>query len=139
MWPLFSLRPFYAFLASHCAATYAMLIALYFLETPAPQRVRLDAQDLVLLALMPLLSWFMLFEAAAQAHVHGLHAVYAWATYVPTFVLAFTLLWRRRRRPARGYGKCRKCGYDIRATPDRCPECGTETDTGRVPHPRFVR
>jgi hypothetical protein len=63
------------------------------------------------------------------SNLHPFHAI-----WVPHWFLAllFAVLPAVRLRPIirrrRQYraGLCHHCGYDLRATPDRCPECGAQ-------------
>jgi hypothetical protein len=67
-----------------------------------------------------------------QGDWRGTTATYTWIS-IPFWFLALVTapagVWlcqqkyREFFRPTRA-GCCRKCGYDLRATPDRCPECG---------------
>ena len=50
-------------------------------------------------------------------------------------LLALRLIRHRTTHAARcsAMGMCAKCGYDLRATPDRCPECGTVQAKTKIP------
>ena len=68
------------------------------------------------------------------AHTSLAASTYHWQYLVPTWLAAvpFGLGWLVFRHRCSPPGHCRTCGYDLRATPDRCPECGKAAESGGV-------
>lgn len=63
-------------------------------------------------------------------------AVPAWVFFLASALLpiAWLLRWpgRHRARKYRPGGFCASCGYDLRATPNQCPECGAVATSKRA-------
>lgn len=51
-----------------------------------------------------------------------------WALATTFGLWPLSIILRRATQPKRAEGACRNCGYDLRATPERCPECGQVTE-----------
>ena len=65
---------------------------------------------------------------------HSGELLWDYLFFVPTLVFGIILglcrpLHHYRSRKRRKLGLCVKCGYDLRGSEDRCPECGTEFET----------
>jgi hypothetical protein len=59
---------------------------------------------------------------------HGVAVAKYWLFPFALFFWASLIVqWRASKviRKRKRMGCCLTCGYDLRATPDRCPECGT--------------
>jgi hypothetical protein len=96
------------------------------------------------------LLWSGLMSAAAGVYGRwGDQSPAAEATFVDALmlvnvaVLVILIRWdvRRRRRiheaATAPSGLCASCGYDLRATPGRCPECGMATADHRPERDRW--
>lgn len=75
-----------------------------------------------------LLSWralgYGLYDCGRQGESVKQLELPVWLFTVAGLAIAIPSMVRRASKKLRAVQTCARCGYDLRATPDRCPECG---------------
>jgi hypothetical protein len=106
--------------------------SIYLDSRPGPTRVRLTSAKVQSDIYLPGLAgdpahWFAGFAYGPTSSMSDDVAlrVPLWTVVSLSALLPLATLWRSARRRRANRATCRACGYDLRATPDRCPECGT--------------
>jgi hypothetical protein len=97
--------------------SYPHHLYIQFQNTPQPSKIEWGPQ-------IPVRAEYLLVHANT-----GAGSFVLWLPHwLPMLLLSAFPLWRivekRRQRKAARKGLCLHCGYDLRSSPDRCPECG---------------
>jgi hypothetical protein len=118
------------FLLAHVIASFCLQLTLLVWVVIADEKLK-PLRGVMAMLFSPILVPLPLLRIGPKMRYLG-YGVYL-AMYLTLFAAAsFVLAWRasqKRRRVRGSKGQCVKCGYDLRATPDRCPECGTVLKT----------